>query len=109
MDETTIRKLKKDLCGVVKFYADKGMTSPQIVNETKTALSALSKLLTIEAMEKVQAGGYDERGNSYDRDTQGRYTRDGYADNDWKTKLYQKMENAGPEEKEMLHAFMNRI
>lgn len=110
MDENTTKKLKKDLCGIVKLYADKGITNAQALSEVKTALSALSKLLTIEAMERVQSGGYAqsyEKGNSDRSYTSSGYHEDGYSNT--KEKLHKMLEGAGPEEKEMIRAFMNRI
>lgn len=110
MDETTTQKLKKELCGIVKLYADKGITNAQTLSEVKTALSALSKLYAIEAMERVQAGNY-EKGNS-DSQPAERYTSSGYHEDGHsgtKEKLLQMLKEAGPEEKEMIRAFINRI
>lgn len=112
MDENITQKIKKDLCGIVKLYAEKGITNREGLDTVKTALSALSKLLTIEAMERV--GGYSqdyEKDNSYNRDAKGRYTNSGYHEEGYSTKdkLCRMLEQAGPEEKEMIRAFMQKI
>lgn len=75
-----MEKLKKDLDKVIEEYADKGVCeNPKCLEIVKTALSAKSKILTIEAMERVNEEGY---GRGYDRRANGQF-RDGgdYRDN----------------------------
>lgn len=66
-------KLKKDIDSILGKYAEKGIEDCKSLEIVKTALSAKSKILTIEAMERVNeegfSRGYDRRENGQFRDS----------------------------------------
>ena len=53
-----MEKLKKDIDNMLEELAEKGVDNCQTLEVAKTALSAKSKILTIEAMERVNAEGF---------------------------------------------------
>lgn len=74
-----MEKLKKDIDSILEEHAEKGIKDCKTLEIVKTALSAKSKILKIEAMERVSeegfGRGYDRRANGQFRDS-GEY-RDG--------------------------------
>lgn len=67
-----MEKLKKDIDSILEEHAEKGIKDCKTLEIVKTALSAKSKILTIEAMERVNeegfSRGYDRRANGQFRD-----------------------------------------
>lgn len=68
-----MEKLKQDIDSILEEHAEKGIKDCKTLEIVKTALSAKSKILTIEAMEKVNEEGF---GRGYDRNANGQF-RDG--------------------------------
>lgn len=122
MEEKVAQTLKDDLCDILRDCSEKGITnSRERLEVTKTALSALQKLLTIEAMERVDgysSGRYysnDDTGNSYRRDSRGRYCNDrSYRDNDYSThnvrdQIQNMMQDANTREREILEKMLQQL
>lgn len=121
-------KLKKDIDSILEKYAEKGIEDCKTLEIVKTALSAKSKILTIEAMERVNEGGfsrgYDRRANGQFRDggNYGRMYRDedggeyqdggnysrGYRDNG-REYLQKLMQHAEPHEREIIEKMMHKL
>lgn len=59
-------KLKKDIDNILEEVAEKGIKDCKSLEMAKTALSAKSKILTIEAMERVNEDGFSRRGGYRD-------------------------------------------
>lgn len=74
MSQYVMDKLRQDIDKVLEQCAEKGIEDMKCLETVKTALSAKSKLLTIEAMEGFGRGNY-ERG--YDRRANGQFRDDG--------------------------------
>ena len=53
-----MEKLKKDIDSILEEHAEKGIKDCKTLEIVKTALSAKSKILTIEAMERVNEEGF---------------------------------------------------
>ena len=68
-----MEKLKKDIDSILEEHAEKGIKDCKTLEIVKTALSAKSKILTIEAMQRVNEEGF---GRGYDRSANGQF-RDG--------------------------------
>lgn len=123
MDKEVTQTLKTDLCEILRSYSEKGITNRSELEGVKIALSALQKLLTIEAMERV--GGYsgryycddgnsNDRGNSYRRDSRGRYYDDGARDNGYsnhnvRDQIQNMMQNADAREREILEKMLRQL
>ena len=70
-----MEKLKKDIDSILEEHAEKGIKDCKTLEIVKTALSAKSKILTIEAMERVKEEGF---GRGYDRSANGQFTSYAY-------------------------------
>ena len=128
-----MEKLKKDIDSILEEHAEKGIKDCKTLEIVKTALSAKSKILTIEAMERVNeegfSRGYDRRANGQFRDggNYGRMYRDenggeyqdgGYRDGGNYSRGYrdsgreylQKMlQHAEPREREIIEKMMHKL
>lgn len=126
-------KLKKDIDSILEEHAEKGIKDCKTLEIVKTALSAKSKILTIEAMERVNeegfSRGYDRRANGQFRDggeyrdggNYGRMYRDEggeYQDGGSYSRSYrdsgreylQKMlQHAEPREREIIEKMMRKM
>ena len=125
-------KLKKDIDSILEEHAEKGIKDCKTLEIVKTALSAKSKILTIEAMERVKeegfGRGYDRSANGQFRDSgnYGRMYRDdgdeyqdgGYRDGGSYSRSYrdsgreylQKMlQHAEPREREVIEKMMRKM
>lgn len=123
MEQKVAQVLKEDLCDILRDYSEKGITSRNELEGVKIALSALQKLLTIEAMERV--GGYssgrycddnsNDKGNSYRRDSRGRYFDDsprenGYsAHDDMRNQIQKMMQYADTHDREILEKMLRQL
>lgn len=127
-----MEKLKKDIDSILEEHAEKGIKDCKTLEIVKTALSAKSKILTIEAMERVNeegfGRGYDRSANgqfrdggnygrSY-RDENGEYQDGGYRDGGNYSRSYrdsgreylQKMlQHAEPREREVIEKMMRKM
>lgn len=126
-------KLKKDIDSILEKYAEKGIEDCKSLEIVKTALSAKSKILTIEAMERVNeeglSRGYDRRENGQFRDSgeyrdggnYGRMYRDeggeyqdggnysrGYRDSG-REYLQKMLQHAEPREREVIEKMMRKM
>ena len=70
-----MEKLKHDIDSILEEHAEKGIKDCKTLEIVKTALSAKSKILTIEAMERVNEEGFG-RG----RRANGRFMDSDYRD-----------------------------
>lgn len=128
-----MEKLKKDIDSILEEHAEKGIKDCKTLEIVKTALSAKSKILTIEAMERVNeegfSRGYDRRANGQFRDggeyrdggNYGRMYRDEggeYQDGGSYSRSYrdsgreylQKMlQHAEPREREVIEKMMRKM
>lgn len=122
-----MEKLKKDIDSILEEHAEKGIKDCKTLEIVKTALSAKSKILTIEAMERVNeegfSRGYDRRANGQFRDSgdYGRSYRDeggeyqdggnygrNYRDSG-REYLHSLMNRADPREKEILEKLLHKL
>lgn len=128
-----MEKLKKDIDSILEEHAEKGIKDCKTLEIVKTALSAKSKILTIEAMERVNeegfSRGYDRRANGQFRDggeyrdggNYGRMYRDeggeyqdggnysrGYRDSG-REYLQKLMQHAEPREREVIEKMMRKL
>lgn len=126
-------KLKKDIDSILEEHAEKGIKDCKTLEIVKTALSAKSKILTIEAMERVNeegfSRGYDRRENGQFRDSgeyrdggnYGRMYRDeggeyqdggnysrGYRDSG-REYLQKMLQHAEPREREVIEKMMRKL
>lgn len=128
-------KLKKDIDSILEEHAEKGIKDCKTLEIVKTALSAKSKILTIEAMERVNEEGFgrgrrangqfmdsDYRddgnyGRMY-RDENGEYQNGGYRDGGNYSRSYrdsgreylQKMlQHAEPREREVIEKMLRKL
>ena len=123
-----MEKLKKDIDSILEEHAEKGITDCKTLEIVKTALSAKSKILTIEAMERVNEEGYDRSANGQFRDggnygrmyrdENGEYQEGGYRDGGNYSRSYrdsgreylQKMlQHAEPREREVIEKMMRKM
>lgn len=130
-----MEKLKKDIDSILEKYAEKGIDGCKTLEIVKTALSAKSKILTIEAMERVSEegfgrgrrangqfmdGDYRDDGNygRMYRDENGEYQDGGYRDGGNYSRGYrdsgreylQKMlHHAEPHEREVIEKMMRKM
>lgn len=128
-----MEKLKKDIDSILEEHAEKGIKDCKTLEIVKTALSAKSKILTIEAMERVNeegfGRGYDRSANGQFRDGGGNYGRmyrdengeyqdGGYRDGGNYSRSYrdsgreylQKMlQHAEPREREIIEKMMRKL
>lgn len=126
-------KLKKDIDSILEKYAEKGIEDCKSLEIVKTALSAKSKILTIEAMERVNeegfSRGYDRRengqfrddgnyGRSYRDEDGGEYQDGGYRDGGSYSRSYRDsgreylqkmMQHAEPREREVIEKMMRKM
>lgn len=119
MEEKVAQALKADLCDILRDCSEKGIKSRDQLEEVKTALSALQKLLTIEAMERVRGYSsgryYSDTGNSYRRDSRGRYCddrsyrNDGYSNHNVRDQIQNMMQNANTREREILEKMLQQL
>ena len=126
--ESVLMKIKDELCNVVQSYAEKGINNADDVQVVKNALSGIYKIKIIKEMERFGSGFSErmsyERGGSYRRDGRsyaddgssyrrgGRSYRDGYdgySGHDLKEHLKMLMENADPQERELINSWMQAI
>ena len=123
-----MEKLKKDIDSILEEHAEKGIKDCKTLEIVKTALSAKSKILTIEAMERVNeedfSRDYDRRANGQFRDggNYGRMYRDedggeyqdggnysrGYRDSG-REYLQKMLEHAEPRERDVLEKMMRKL
>jgi hypothetical protein len=78
-----MEKLKKDIDSILEEHAEKGIKDCKTLEIVKTALSAKSKILTIEAMERVNEEGFG-RG----RRANGRFMDSDYRDDGSYGRMY---------------------
>jgi hypothetical protein len=134
-----MEKLKTDLDKLIEECANKGVEDGgKCLEIVKTALSAKAKILTIEAMERVQesgfgrgydrrangqfrddcyhSGGYRDEGDNY-RDGNGSYRDSGmdYRDNGGNYRdsgmehLKRMLENANPQERQFIEKLLHKM
>jgi hypothetical protein len=127
-----MEKLKKDIDGILEEHAEKGIKDCKTLEIVKTALSAKSKILTIEAMERVNEEGFsrgrrangqfmDSDGGNYGRmyrDESGEYQDGSYRDGGNYSRSYrdsgreylQKMlQHAEPREREVIEKMLRKL
>ena len=105
--------LKQDIDNILHEYAEKGVKNCQDLEVVKTALSAKSKILTIDAMERVSESGF---GRNYGpRNAHGQFMDARYRDNDGNYRdsgreyLHNLMSRADPSEKEILEKLLHKL
>ena len=91
-----MEKLKKDIDSILEEHAEKGIKDCKTLEIVKTALSAKSKILTIEAMERVNEEGFSR---GFDRRANGQF----------REYLHSLMNRADPREKEILEKLLHKL
>lgn len=108
MDKQTCHKLKHGLCAILERYSDQVADSPKALEIVRAALSSLSKLMTIEAMEKLHGDchkGDDNRGlGAGYRDVVKAYTKPSI-----KGKLEDLVQEANDSERDMLLSLIRKM
>lgn len=128
----TMEKLKTDLDKIIEECANKGIEDGgKCLEIVKTALSAKAKILTIEAMERVQDSGY---GRGYNRAANGQFRDDGYRSGGYRDEggnyrdnggdyrdnggnyrdggmehLKRMLENANPQERQFIEKLLHKM
>lgn len=125
-----MEKLKKDIDSILEKYAEKGIDGCKTLEIVKTALSAKSKILTIEAMERVSEegfgrgrrangqfmdGDYRDDGNygRMYRDENGDYRESGNYSRSYRDSgreyLQKLLQHADPREREIIEKMMRKM
>lgn len=125
-------KIKQDLCDILQDFAQKGLHQPQDVEVVKNAISGIQKIKILEEMENFRSGGFSSRsyddggsyrrggrsyedgsyrrgGRSYDEGGYSRERDGGYSGHDLRENLQRMLEQATPEDKEMIKRWMQQV
>lgn len=102
LNDKTLAGLKRGLVGVLEDYGEKGITDKGALEDVKTALSALEKLICLCALDELAGGNsYDDGGDS---------SNDGYSRNNVREKLYKMRDGASSaRERKMFDSFINQL
>lgn len=125
-----MEKLKQDIDSILEEHAEKGIKDCKTLEIVKTALSAKSKILTIEAMERVNEEGFGrgrrangqfmDDGDYRDGENYGRSYRDDgdYRDGGNYSRSYRDagreymqklLQHAEPREREVIEKMMRKM
>lgn len=109
MKEKTATTLRTELCKILDDCAEAGINSDNDLSRVKMALSALQKLVTLETMQCVSSNRGKSEGNSYLRNSRGRYCDDGYSNHGVHEKMQDMLKVATPREREIIEEMMQRL
>lgn len=93
MEKEVMHKIKEDLCKSLDYYAQQGISNADDIETVKHILSGLEKIKVMEAMDSYRNSGYSQRmyhdgGNSYRRDSEGRFMDAPNGSNSYRSSSY---------------------